>query len=136
MSRYAAMFERLGEEGAFGAFVTLGDPDLHASAAVLDALVAGGADIIEVGIPFSDPVMDGPVIQEASQRALHAGTTPAGILEELTKLDAGIPVATSVGGAADAFAWRDDGVRMIGVSDLGLVGAVAADTLRALRDGV
>ena len=73
MSRYAAMFERLGEEGAFGAFVTLGDPDLHASAAVLDALVEGGADMIEVGIPFSDPVADGPVIQAAAQRALAAG---------------------------------------------------------------
>ena len=77
MSRYAAMFERLGEEGAFGAFVTLGDPDLHASAAVLDALVEGGADMIEVGIPFSDPVADGPVIQAAAGRALAAGVRVA-----------------------------------------------------------
>lgn len=77
MSRYAAMFERLGEEGAFGAFVMLGDPDRHTSAAVLDALVEGGADMIEVGIPFSDPVADGPVIQAAASRALAAGVRVA-----------------------------------------------------------
>ena len=73
MSRYAAMFDRLGGEGAFGAFLMLGDPDLKASAALLDAVVAGGADMVEVGIPFSDPVADGPVIQAAARRALAAG---------------------------------------------------------------
>src|SRR6478672_1372456 len=73
MSRYAAMFDRLGGEGAFGAFLMLGDPDLESSARLLDAVVAGGADMIEVGIPFSDPVADGPVIQAAAQRALAAG---------------------------------------------------------------
>jgi tryptophan synthase alpha chain len=73
MSRYAAMFDRLDGEGAFGAFLMLGDPDLATSAGLLDALVAGGADMIEVGIPFSDPVADGPVIQAAAQRALAGG---------------------------------------------------------------
>jgi len=73
MSRYAAMFDRLGGEGAFGAFLMLGDPDLQTSARLLDAVVEGGADMIEVGIPFSDPVADGPVIQAAAQRALAAG---------------------------------------------------------------
>lgn len=73
MSRYAQMFERLGQEGAFGAFLMLGDPDIATSASHLDALVAGGADMIEVGIPFSDPVADGPVIQAAAGRALAAG---------------------------------------------------------------
>jgi len=73
MSRYAAMFERLNGEGAFGAFLMLGDPDLETSARHLDAVVEGGADMIEVGIPFSDPVADGPVIQAAAQRALAAG---------------------------------------------------------------
>jgi tryptophan synthase alpha chain len=73
MSRYAAMFDALNGEGAFGAFVMLGDPDLETSATLLDALVEGGADMIEVGIPFSDPVADGPVIQAAAQRALAAG---------------------------------------------------------------
>ncbi|HEY4071116.1 MAG TPA: tryptophan synthase subunit alpha [Sphingomicrobium sp.] len=77
MSRYATMFERLGGEAAFGAFVMLGDPDVQASAALLDALVEGGADMIEVGIPFSDPVADGPVIEAAASRALAAGVRAA-----------------------------------------------------------
>jgi tryptophan synthase alpha chain len=75
MSRYAAMFDGLAQrgEGAFGAFLMLGDPDLRTSAELLDALVEGGADMIEVGIPFSDPIADGPVIQAAAKRALEAG---------------------------------------------------------------
>ena len=75
MSRYTVMFDRLHNrgEGAFGAFLMLGDPDLNTSAQLLDALVAGGADMIEVGIPFSDPIADGPVIQGAAKRALDAG---------------------------------------------------------------
>ena len=73
MSRYSAMFDALDGEGAFGAFAMLGDPDLDTSAALLDALVEGGADMIEVGNPFSDAVADGPVIQAAAQRALVAG---------------------------------------------------------------
>jgi tryptophan synthase alpha chain len=85
MSRYAALFERLSGrgEGAFGAFAMLGDPDLQASGAILDALVAGGADMIEVGIPFSDPIADGPVIQAAAVRALAAGTRTADCLRLL-----------------------------------------------------
>ena len=81
MSRYAAMFERLGGEGAFGAFLMLGDPDLDVSARLLDAVVEGGADMVEVGIPFSDPVADGPVIQAAAQRALAAGVRVADCLQ-------------------------------------------------------
>ena len=79
MSRYRTMFERLeaAGEAAFGAFVMLGDPGLEESAAILDALVQGGADMLEVGIPFSDPIADGPVIQAAADRALASGVTPA-----------------------------------------------------------
>lgn len=79
MSRYAAMFERLAtrRECAFGSFVMLGDPGLEGSARRLDDLVAGGTDMIEVGIPFSDPVADGPVIQAAAKRALDAGVRVA-----------------------------------------------------------
>ena len=73
MSRYPAMFDRLNGTGAFGAFLMLGDPDVESSARLLDSVVEGGADMIEVGIPFSDPVADGPVIQAAAQRALAAG---------------------------------------------------------------
>jgi tryptophan synthase alpha chain len=75
MSRYRQMFQRLHQrgEGAFGSFLMLGDPDVETSAALLNALVEGGADMVEVGIPFSDPVADGPVIQAAADRALKAG---------------------------------------------------------------
>jgi tryptophan synthase alpha chain len=84
MSRYAAMFDRLGSEGAFGAFLMLGDPDLQTSARLLDVVVAGGADMVEVGIPFSDPVADGPVIQAAAARALAAGVTVSDCFELIT----------------------------------------------------
>jgi tryptophan synthase alpha chain len=60
---------------------------------VVRAVAAAGADAIEVGLPFSDPVMDGPVIQEASVRALARGTTPAGIIAALAGADIGIPIA-------------------------------------------
>jgi tryptophan synthase alpha chain len=88
MSRYRAMFERLAarEEGTFGAFLMLGDPDLETSAALLDAVVDGGADMIEVGIPFSDPVADGPVIQAAAQRALSSGVRVGDCLELIASL--------------------------------------------------
>jgi tryptophan synthase alpha chain len=75
------MFERLNGEGAFGAFLMLGDPNLETSEQLLDAVVEGGADMIEVGIPFSDPVADGPVIQAAAQRALAAGVRVSDCLD-------------------------------------------------------
>ena len=60
---------------------------------VVRAVADAGADAIEIGIPFSDPVMDGPVIQEASESALRAGATPVSILDGLRHLDAGVPLA-------------------------------------------
>ncbi len=61
-------------------FVTAGDPTPGATGAILDALVAGGADVIELGMPFTDPMADGPAIQQANIRSLEAGTTTADIL--------------------------------------------------------
>jgi tryptophan synthase alpha chain len=83
MSRYEAMFRRLGNEGAFGGFLMLGDPGMEESGALLDAMVEGGADMVEVGIPFSDPIADGPTIQAAADRALAAGATTAACFEVL-----------------------------------------------------
>lgn len=76
MSRYQQLFQRLNaaNEGAFVPFVTLGDPTPEQSLKIIDALVAGGADALELGIPFSDPVADGPTIQAATLRAREAGT--------------------------------------------------------------
>ena len=75
MSRYAAMFDRLAGagRGAFVPFVMVGDPTPDLSEAVVEALIDGGADALELGIPFSDPVADGPTIQRAHLRALGAG---------------------------------------------------------------
>ncbi|AYD89979.1 tryptophan synthase subunit alpha [Actinomyces lilanjuaniae] len=75
MSRYTDMFRALKarEEGAFVPFVMVGDPDLDVCEAVIEALVAGGADALELGVPFSDPVADGPTIQRAHVRALESG---------------------------------------------------------------
>ncbi len=58
----------------------------------LEAVAGAGADAIEVGIPFSDPMIDGPTIQEASLRALERGTTPEGVLADLSRIDVGIPL--------------------------------------------
>ena len=93
MSRYATMFDplRARGDGAFGGFLMLGDPDLETSFGFLDALVEGGADMIEVGIPFSDPIADGPVIQAAAVRALAAGVTPADCLALLAAFRARHP---------------------------------------------
>jgi tryptophan synthase alpha chain len=86
VNRYAAMFDRLNGEGAFGTFLMLGDPDVETSARLLDDAVEAGADMIEVGIPFSDPVADGPVIQAAAQRALAAGVRIADCLDLIAAL--------------------------------------------------
>jgi tryptophan synthase alpha subunit len=73
-------------QGALVAYLTGGDPDLKGFLANSTALIEGGADIVEVGIPFSDPIADGPVIQASSMRALSKGATPAGILGMIREL--------------------------------------------------
>jgi tryptophan synthase alpha chain len=75
MSRIAETFARIRAERRTGlvTFTTAGDPDLSRSAEILKALDRGGADVLEVGVPFSDPLADGPVIQRATERALAAG---------------------------------------------------------------
>ncbi len=82
MSTITQVFERCREQkrAAFIPFLTAGDPDLETTPELLAALVAGGADLIELGVPFSDPIADGPVIQRAATRALASGTTLSGIL--------------------------------------------------------
>jgi tryptophan synthase alpha chain len=83
MSRLAETFAALRREGRTGlvTYTTAGDPDLSRSAEILKTLDRAGADVLEVGVPFSDPLADGPVIQRATERALAAGTTLAGVLD-------------------------------------------------------
>src|SRR5271156_2695782 len=86
--RIAARFAELSASGELGivAYITAGDPSLEASEKIVLAAAEAGADVIELGVPFSDPVADGPVIQRASDRALRSGTTLAGVLELVTRL--------------------------------------------------
>jgi len=97
MSRIADTFARLRQEGrkALIPFFTAGDPDPSSCVPVMHALVAGGADIIELGVPFSDPMADGPVIQRSSERALSHGVTlrdVIGWVAEFRKTDSQTPV--------------------------------------------
>ena len=96
MGRIEERFAALKKEGrkAFVAYLTAGDPDLEATAKLIPALEAAGVDIIEVGVPFSDPTADGPVIQAASQRALKKGVTLENILAMIAGLrrTCGIPI--------------------------------------------
>jgi len=88
--RIARCFRELAERGELGlvAYLTAGDPTLEASEKIILAAVAAGADVIELGVPFSDPVADGPVIQRASERALQCGTTLAGVISLVKSLRA------------------------------------------------
>jgi len=88
ISRYQDLFEKLTakNEGAFVPFVTIGDPSYDRSIEIIDTLIKSGADAIELGIPFSDPVADGPVIEQASIRALASGITPCICFEIIVKI--------------------------------------------------
>jgi tryptophan synthase alpha chain len=86
--RIAGAFTRIRASGSPGlvAYVTAGDPDLGRTEGILRALDRGGADVLEVGVPFSDPLADGPVIQRATERALAAGATLAGVLDAVERV--------------------------------------------------
>src|ERR1700742_3858841 len=97
MSRLAARFAALKKEGraAFVPFITAGDPDMETSFAILQQLPSCGADVIELGMPFTDPMADGPAVQASSVRALKAGATMAKVLkmvEKFRKADKTTPI--------------------------------------------
>ncbi|HEY2068497.1 MAG TPA: tryptophan synthase subunit alpha [Rhizomicrobium sp.] len=97
MSRIAAKFAELkkANRAAFVPFVTAGDPDAETSFAILETLPGAGADLIEIGVPFSDPMADGPAIQASSQRALKAGMTVPKVFDlvrRFRKKDAKTPI--------------------------------------------
>ncbi|MFZ0819657.1 MAG: tryptophan synthase subunit alpha [Candidatus Acidiferrales bacterium] len=87
-TRIARRFAELSHVGELGlvAYITAGDPSLDASRQIVLAAAEAGADIIELGVPFSDPLADGPTIQRASERALRGGTTLAGVLDLVAEI--------------------------------------------------
>jgi tryptophan synthase alpha chain len=95
-TRIGRLFERLRAEhrAALIAYITAGDPAPARTPALVAALEKGGADLIELGVPFSDPISDGPVIQRGSERALKAGTTVSKVLEIAAEIrkHSGIPL--------------------------------------------
>src|SRR5690606_33707391 len=97
MSRIQACFEQLKSQGrkALAPFITAGDPALDATVPLLHALAASGADLMEIGVPVSDPMADGPVIQLADERALANGVTPHKVLDmvrEFRKTNSTTPI--------------------------------------------
>jgi tryptophan synthase alpha chain len=86
--RIARRFRELADASELGlvAYVTAGDPSLAATEKIVRAAAQAGADVIELGVPFSDPVADGPTIQRASERALRGGTTLAGVLDLIRRI--------------------------------------------------
>ncbi|MDV7102952.1 tryptophan synthase subunit alpha [Vibrio sp. TH_r3] len=88
MDRYQTLFQRLADnnQGAFVPFVTVGDPNPELSLKIMETLVESGADALELGIPFSDPLADGPTIQAANMRALESNTTPSICFELIGKI--------------------------------------------------
>src|SRR6266705_2017357 len=88
LTRISRRFAELRAHGELGivAYVTAGDPSLDATRTFVLALAEAGADVIELGVPFSDPLADGPTIQRASERALKSGTTLARVLEVVRRI--------------------------------------------------
>jgi tryptophan synthase alpha chain len=129
-SRIAERFSQLRREGRAGliTYTTAGDPDLPRSAEILKALDRAGADVLEVGVPFSDPLADGPVIQRATERALAAGGTLRSALEMIGRVRPRITAPVVVFSYAnpllrmgmDAFARQAAGAGVDGVLALDL----------------
>ena len=96
MKRIEEAFRTAKKNGraAFIPYITAGDPNLEATVELVRALARAGADVIELGVPFSDPIADGPTNQRAAERSLAAGTTLAGVLAavEIIRRDLEIPI--------------------------------------------
>ncbi len=143
MSRLAVRFEQLREAGRVAPipYITAGDPHPGATVDIMHTLVAAGADVLEVGVPFSDPMADGPVIQSACERALAHGTSLSDVLAMIVRFreaDADTPVVLmgylnpidALG--LDAFAERAQAVGVDGALIVDLTAEEAPDFLPAL----
>lgn len=129
MSRIGGIFARIQAERRPGlvTYTTAGDPDRDTSARILVALAGAGADVLEVGVPFSDPLADGPVIQRASERALAAGMTLRGTLDLVRTVRREIDTPIVLFTYANPVAKMDPAYFVSAAADAGVDGVLILD---------
>jgi tryptophan synthase alpha chain len=129
MSRIAEAFARIRASGRPGlvAYVTAGDPGLDRTAEILVALARDGADVIEVGVPFSDPLADGPVIQRASERALASRTTLRGTLQMIKAARSNIAAPIVIFTYANPVLRMGEAAFVAAAADAGVDGVLVLD---------
>lgn len=128
-SRLTGVFERLrqGQRGGLVTYLTAGDPDADRSAALLIHVARAGADVLEVGVPFSDPLADGPVIQRASERALAAGMSLRGVLQVVRRVRAEVDTPIVLFTYANPVIRMDPDVFARTAADAGVDGVLILD---------
>lgn len=129
MGRLAEQFRALKARGekALIPFVTAGDPDLDTTEAIVLAMAEAGADAVEIGIPFSDPMAEGPTIQRASERALASGTSLRRVLERVGSLRSRITVPIVLMGYANNFLTMGEGALASAAAEAGVDGLIVVD---------
>jgi tryptophan synthase alpha chain len=123
--RFAAL--RARGERALVPFVVAGDPDLARTEALVPALASAGADVIELGVPFSDPLAEGPTIQRASERALRSGTSLRRVLELVKKLRGRVDVPLVLMGYANVFLTMGEERLAAAAAEAGVDGVIVVD---------
>jgi tryptophan synthase alpha chain len=129
MTRLHERFRSLRARGekALVVFVTAGDPDLDTTEAIVMALAEAGADAIELGVPFSDPIAEGPTIQRASERALASGTSLRRILESVRRLRANLDTPLILMGYTNNFLAMGVGPFARAAAEAGVDGVIVVD---------
>jgi len=129
MSRIGDRFRLLRARGekALIPFVTAGDPDLATTEALLPALALAGADAIELGVPFSDPMAEGPTIQRASERALRSGASLRKVLQLVERVRPKVDVPIVLMGYANNFLAMGEEEFAAAAADVGVDGLIAVD---------
>jgi len=129
MGRLAERFALLRERGekALIPFVTAGDPDLDTTEALVLAMAEAGADVIEIGVPFSDPMAEGPTIQRASERALASGTSLRRVLERVRVLRPRVDLPLVLMGYTNNFFAMGDDAFATAAAEAGVDGLIVVD---------
>ena len=129
MGRIGERFAQLAgrDETALIPFITIGDPDIETSYALVLSMAEAGADMIELGVPFSDPIAEGPTIQRSSERALASGTSLNSILELVSRLRPKLEIPLILMGYANPiFAMGDERFSKL-ASEVGIDGVIVPD---------